>query len=121
LIETSARRPAKLCTEEHKSVATELKRRAHELIGASAHKGGFRICSALVEGWRSAQVMLASVIVTDGLYGMSPLKTGEALRNLLSDFMRESLKRHAAVDAGAYLPAAGAAVVEKANRIPRPA
>jgi glycerol-3-phosphate acyltransferase PlsX len=76
-------------TEEHKGRA-ELKV-AHELIGTSATKGDFEYVGFVEGGDLPGDA--CDVIVTDGFTGNVALKTGEGIANLISDFMRESLKR----------------------------
>jgi glycerol-3-phosphate acyltransferase PlsX len=76
-------------TEEHKGRA-ELKV-AHELIGASAQKGDFEYVGFVEGGDLPGNA--CDVIVTDGFTGNVALKTGEGIANLISDLMRESLKR----------------------------
>ena len=76
-------------TEEHKGRA-ELKV-AHELIGKAADKGAFDYVG-FVEGGDLPSDRV-DVIVTDGFTGNVALKTAEGTANLISQFLREALKK----------------------------
>ena len=76
-------------TEEHKGRA-ELKV-AHELIGNAATKGDFDYVGFVEGGDLPGNV--CDVIVTDGFTGNVALKTGEGIANLISDLLRDALKR----------------------------
>ena len=76
-------------TEEHKGRA-ELKV-AHELIGNAAAKGDFDYVGFVEGGDLPGDV--CDVIVTDGFTGNVALKTGEGIANLISDLLRDALKR----------------------------
>ena len=86
-------------TEEHKGRA-ELKV-AHELIHAAAGPGGFDYVGFVEGGDLPGD--RCDVIVTDGFTGNVALKTGEGIARLITDGLRDSLRRSPLSMLGALL------------------